>query len=837
MSLTAYRKKRRFGDNPEPEGKKATKTTGTGKKGGAKKKLRFVVQRHHASRLHYDFRLEMKGVLKSWAVPKGPSLNPADKRLAMMVEDHPYDYKDFEGVIPEGNYGAGLVYKWDEGFYEPIGKTDDPEKELLKELKSGSLKIVLRGKKLKGEFALVKMKEQEDNAWLLIKHKDKFATAEPYRSEDHVPDRIKAEGKRQKARKGSTANPKRTAAKKVSQYIKPMLATLASEPFSREGWLFENKWDGYRAIAEIRDGSVRLYSRNGNSFNEDYAPVAEKLAQITHDVVLDGEVVALNSRGKPEFQLLQNYKTTGKGTLAYYVFDLLELNGYDIKDLELLQRRELLDELFASGGKAFKTEKKDQAGLFKTEYVLTDGKKYFNKIRKEKGEGVIAKLATSLYRPGRRSDQWLKFKTHQQQEAIIAGYTAPRGSRKKFGALILAVKEKGKLRYIGHTGGGFNETSLNEVYERMQPLVVEKCPFDKKPKTNAPVTWIKPELVCEVKFAEWTGGGHMRQPIFVALRNDKPADSIVQEKPLKPKDMPKAKSLVLKAGNRKITITNPDKLYWPKEKITKGDLARYYHSMSDYLLPYLKGRPESLHRHPDGITQPGFFQKDFDLKNAPGWIKTVPIHSESNNKEIDYLVCDNAATLLYMANLGCIEINPWLSRHPRIEYPDYIAIDLDPEKIGFTAVVEAALAVQEVLEDLKLKGFCKTSGATGLHVYVPIVTRYDFDVTRVAAEFIAQKTHELLPKTTSLERSPSKRQKKIYLDYLQNRRGQTLAAPYSARPRPKATVSTPLEWTEVNERLDPGDFTIHSIPDRVKEKGDLWEPFRKTNNSLAQFLK
>ncbi|QEC52907.1 bifunctional non-homologous end joining protein LigD [Anseongella ginsenosidimutans] len=881
MSLTTYRKKRSFKDSPEPkpkrEGKNARKED---------KKLRFVVQRHHASRLHYDFRLEMEGVLKSWAVPKGPSLNPSDKRLAMMVEDHPYDYKDFEGIIPEGNYGAGVVYKWDEGFYEPLDKSANPEKELLKELRSGSLKFLLKGKKLKGEFALVKMKGAEDNSWLLIKHKDKFSTETPYNSEDQVPAAIK-EKKNNRKKSGASRRPageetKRTAARaSAADFIKPMLATLIGKPFSREGWLFENKWDGYRAIAEVSSGAVRLYSRSGKSFNKDYEPIAGILSEIEHDLVLDGEIVALNKQGKPEFQLLQNYKKSAKGTLVYYVFDLLEFKGYDLKSMELFQRKELLNELFNSLGELRSAGTKD-ARVQNTEYVINEGEKYFKKILREKGEGLLAKSGSSSYQPGRRSDQWLKIKTHQRQEAIIAGFTDPRESRKKFGALILAVNENGKLKYIGHTGGGFNQESLNDVYEKMRPLIQDKSPFDKKPKTNAPVTWLKPELVCEVKFAEWTNGGHMRQPIFIALREDKAADMIVHEKPVDPEDASankgagkaenanegiarkarkgaskkanavkgdsagkesspagakSGKSLQLKAGNRNITISNPGKLYWPREKISKGDLVAYYQEMSGYLLPYLKDRPQSLHRHPDGITKAGFFQKDFDLKNAPEWIKTVPIHSESNNKEIDYLVCNNEATLLYMANLGCIEINPWLSRSPRIDFPDYIAIDLDPEKISFSAVIEAALAVKEVLDNLELGGFCKTSGATGLHIYIPLTRRYNFEVTRIAAQFIAQKAHELLPAITSLVRSPSKRQKKIYLDYLQNTRGQTLAAPYSARPRPQATVSAPLNWAEVNEKLNPGDFTIHTIGNRVKQLGDLWEATGKTKNSLSNILK
>lgn len=371
----------------------------------------------------------------------------------------------------------------------------------------------------------------------------------------------------------------------------------------------------------------------------------------------------------------------------------------------------------------------------------------------------------------------------------------------------------------------------------MQALVTEKYPFDKKPKTNVAVTWLKPELVCEVKFAEWTRGGQMRQPIFIARRDDKPAADIVHEKTLAGSPAKKGKGMKLKAGNRNITFSNPGKLYWPKEKISKGTLASYYLEMAPHIMPYLKGRPQSLHRHPDGITKPGFFQKDFDLKNVPDWLSTAGIYSESTDKEINYLLCNNTATLLYMVNLGCIEINPWLSRHPRIEVPDYLVIDLDPEKIAFSAVVETALAVKDTLDELKLAGFCKTSGATGLHIYIPLNQRYDFDTTRIAAEFIAGKVHERIPKITSLERSPAKRQKKVYVDYLQNRRGQTLAAPYSVRPRPGATVSAPLDWSEVDKDLDPVQFTMHTIGRRIRERGDPWKFLWSSKNSLARFLK
>lgn len=688
-----------------------------------------------------------------------------------------------------------------------------------------------------------------------------------------------------------------------------MLATLVDEPFDREGWIFETKWDGYRAIAQVQDGEAELYSRNQLSFNNIYAPIKTAVEKIPHNVVLDGEVVILGANNYTDFQALQNYKSTKKGKLTYEVFDLLHLDGHDLKELTLIERKTLLQELV----------KQLNDPLVKySGHVADKGNKLFEKAQKNGWEGIIAKNGESDYVEGARSLNWLKMKILNRQEVIICGYTEPRGSRKKIGALVLGVYEKSKLRYIGHCGGGFNDQGLSDMHALLQKYERENSPFAERIKTNTPVTWLDPVLVCEVKFAGWTGDGILRQPIFVALREDKPAKSIKQEKPLdsdtvtkektiKGKTMatktisktaktPKAKAAAKKTGatskpktkaaakektsslaksktagatakektnssakskaatattqssntenDRKlllnkqtVVLTNQQKIYWPQEKITKGQLVDYYMEMADYILPHLKDRPLSLHRFPNGITGMSFYQKDMDVKTIPSWLKTVSFLAESTGREVDYLLCNDTATLAYMINLGCIEVNPWLSRLSKPDYPDNIVIDLDPEGIPFSAVVETAQCVHEILEKFGINSYCKTSGSRGLHIFIPTGAKYEYDTCRLFAEFIARETNAQLPGITSVTRTKSQRKKKVYVDFLQNSRGQTIAAPYSARPKPGATVSTPLDWKEVNEQLNMKDFHIGNTVSRIKKKGDLWANIYKDKNDLKAVLK
>jgi bifunctional non-homologous end joining protein LigD len=862
MGLAEYRKKRRFDKTPEPAGKVAA----------APGPLRFVVQKHEATRLHYDFRLELDGVLKSWAVPKGPSMNPQDKRLAMQVEDHPLDYRTFEGTIPEGNYGAGTVMVWDEGAYEPghEGEADDSAEKLRDGLERGRLTFRLHGKKLRGAFSLIRMARGKGNEWLLIKKQDSFATSQDIREKDRsVLSRRTMQGiakpaagkekvwhssrpsrrtKRTFLKPSPSAAPKkRRGSDARPRDVRPMLATLVDEPFDRAGWLFEVKWDGYRAIAEVDDRGVRLYSRNLISFEDRYTPVVESLRALGHEAVLDGEIVVVDAKGRPGFQLLQTYQKSGKGNILYYVFDLLYLDGEDLRNQPLSRRKELLQEMLP-----------ELPHVRLGEHIERDGIAFFQAAEKEGLEGIIAKRADSSYREGRRSRDWLKIKIRRQQEAVIGGFTQPRGQRKEFGALVLGVYEGDDLVYVGHTGGGFSERLLSDVRAKLEPLVRDTCPFKKKPATNAPARWVEPKLVCEVVFHEWTGDGAMRQPIFLGLREDKPAKSVHREKALdisptgelagEPKRRAKKSRRAAKRGGRgegrgareangvfsahaphlsplvpQPALTNLNKVYWPEDDYTKGDLIGYYREVAPFILPHLKDRPLSLHRHPNGIRAPSFFQKDMGRQPPPAWVETVTIHSDTE-RDITYMLCQDEPSLLYMANLGCIEINPWNSRVATPDKPDYLVIDLDPEDIGFPQVVEAALAVRGLLERTCADGYCKTSGKRGLHIYIPLGARYDYAPVRQFGEIVARMVHQKLPKTTSIVRNPAQRQGRVYLDYLQNSRGQTLAAPYSVRPLPGAPVSTPLKWSEVSKRLDPTRYTIKTLPRRLEKVGDLWQP-------------
>lgn len=821
MALQVYNKKRNFRKTPEPEGKKSS----------SRQELIFVVQQHDASHLHYDFRLEMEGVLKSWAVPKGPSMNPEDKRLAMMVEDHPYSYKDFEGTIPAGNYGAGNVIVWDNGTYHEVSTKEkkEGEKKLLAGLKKGHISFIMKGKKLKGEFALIKLRGKQENAWLLVKKHDKYAgTDDILKKDKSVISKKQLVLKDRKTRTRSTAiSPKKTAEKKAALpgNITPMLASLTDAPFDDPNWVFELKFDGYRALAFIENGNADLISRNNLSFNTLFAPLLPELKKINHSVILDGEVVVEDEKGNASFQSLQNYQNSGKGILKYYVFDLLNLDGKDVRSLSLLERKELLKLLLQSG---------KLKNIIYSEHIVAEGKKFYQKAVKMKLEGIMAKNAESFYTSGKRTKDWLKIKITQQEEAVIAGFSAPKGSRKYFGSLILGAYRGKEFKYIGNCGTGFNDETLKDLYNKMRSLFVNSSPFSEKVKASGKIQWLKPELVCQIKFGEWTSDNHMRHPVFQGLRIDKETEEVEvpQEKKSKEKktgkNSAKAKNTTsdfdLKIGKTILHLTNQQKLYFPKDKITKGDLVNYYREMARVMLPYLKDRPQSMNRFPNGINGPNFYQKDVDRAKSPDWITTEKIFSESNNEYIDYLVCNDEATLVYMANLGCIEINPWNSRIGNIENPDWAVIDLDPEAIAFKEVVKTALEVKKLMDELETECYCKTSGASGLHIFIPLGGKYTYDIVKTFAELIAQTVHERIPSITSILRSPKKRQKKVYLDFLQNRRGQTLAAPYSVRPKPGATVATPLEWSELNSKLDPSMFTIKNIFKRLDKKGDLWKP-------------
>ncbi|TMI89137.1 MAG: DNA ligase D [Bacteroidetes bacterium] len=873
MALTLYKKKRSFKDTPEPTGGKAS---GAG--------LRFVVQKHDATRLHYDFRLEMEGVLKSWAVPKGPSLNPEDKRLAMMVEDHPYDYRTFEGIIPEGNYGAGTVIVWDEGTYESLegGTKKEQEKTLLQQLKKGSLKFKMNGSKLKGEFALVKLKNAENNAWLLIKHRDKYAKDTDITKKDKSVVSGKSLQTIEKTSKniwGSSPKKKSASEKSRKQRIekkniqsegkkasfpktvRPMLATLVDKPFDEPGWQYEIKWDGYRAVAMINKGKVDLISRNNKSFNEKFYPIVDTLKKWKIDAVIDGEVVVLNEKGISNFGSLQNWRSEADGALFYYVFDIIWLNGYDLKSLPLTKRREILKENLPN-----------ENIIRVSENFETSAVEFLETTAKMGMEGIIAKKEDSVYIEGDRTREWLKIKSNKRHEVVIGGFTKNEGTAKTFSALLVGVFDNGRLDYMGKIGTGFNDKMQKEMMAKMKKLETKKIPFTEEPDVNKPsrfrpnppkatVTWLKPELVCEVSYAEITSDGIMRHPSFEGLRTDKKAKDVKKEtaiqvedvkettkkekpnkytKPVTDKDRktllnPSEETQVKKINGHEIKFTNLSKIFWPAEKYTKRDMLNYYYQVAPYLLPYLKDRPQSLNRYPNGINGKSFYQKDVTGK-APDWIKMEP-YTTSEGDDKNFLVPEDEASILYMANAGAIEMNPWNSTIHNPDNPDWCLIDLDPsDKNGFDIVIKVAQATKEVLDTMGVTGYPKTSGSTGIHVYIPLGAKYTYDQCQMFGRIIATQVNNMLPDITSIERLTKARKNKLYVDFLQNRPKATLAAPYSLRPKPGATVSMPLYWEEVKKGLTMKAFTIENAMDRIKSEGDIFKPVLGKGIDLNKIL-
>jgi bifunctional non-homologous end joining protein LigD len=802
--LTTYRKKRNFKKTREPSGQK-NKTT----------QFRFVVQRHEASHLHYDFRLELGGVLKSWAVPKGPSLNPSQKRLAVMVEDHPVDYITFKGRIPEGNYGAGTVEIWDHGTFIPVDKKEEPisERMALQAIKNGEIKFQLKGKKLRGGFVLVKLKDQEKN-WLFIKHKDEYAVNKIYDAEDNT-----GNGALQKP----IASIRFGKGKKLHDFIHPMLATASKIAFDDNDWLYEIKWDGYRAIATLKNGELDFYSRNGIDFKARFPSIAQALLKIKHDVVLDGEIVLLNEKDLPDFQKLQHYENHLNYPLVYYVFDMLSLDGKDTKQLPLTDRKKLVKKLLG----------KNETVQY-CDHIENTGIAFLDKAKEQGLEGIIAKKKDSTYNPGIRSKEWLKLKNVQSTEAVIVGYTEPQGGRTHFGSLILASPKAKKWQYRGHVGTGFSHEKLSSLKKMMKPLQTDESPFKEKVPVNGKTTWLKPKLVADIAYTEMTRDGIFRHPSFLRLRDEKTTETINDESVEDMKEVKRNEEV--KVGKETVAITNRHKIFWPDEGYTKGDVIDYYDKMSAFILPHLKDRPLSLKRNPNGIRDEGFYHKDAG-ENAPKFVKVYPVKSESNNKTIDYIVCNNKATLLYLANLGCIEMNPWNSTTQHPGNPSWLVIDIDPSaKNSFEEVVDVALMTKKIFDKAGITCFCKTSGASGLHVYAPMKNKYDYDTIRDFGHIIAAMVQEQLPGTTSIERSLKKRGPKIYVDYLQNSKGQTLASVYSLRPKPGATVSTPLDWKEVTHKLHPSQFTIQNILERVKKKGDLFKEVITGANNIKTAL-
>jgi bifunctional non-homologous end joining protein LigD len=850
--LNKYHKKRNFKDTPEPEGK--VEKTGS--------KLRFVIQKHAASQLHFDLRLESEGVMKSWAVPKGPSLNPKERRLAMEVEDHPIEYNKFEGTIPEGNYGAGTVMIWDHGYYEPIinDEGESNEEAVIRHLKDGHLKFRLFGKKLHGEFAIFKIKpkdkfgSKDKNVWLLIKHSDEFANKaishqdvsvvsgrtldeiaedkpkqkvefeEVGQTSDEDSDEISNEGSEKTFNGAVNIGSEAPEKSKFPESVSPMLATLADEPFNSEDWLYELKWDGYRALAQIRNGKVRLYSRNDQDFNNDYPEVVKELESLPGNIVLDGEVVAVDEDGVSRFQLLQNKKSDKDQKVLYYVFDILYFDKFDLRGMAFEKRLEILKQVVKPNG------------IVRLSETYADGIELFKSAKHLGMEGIIAKRKECPYREGRSSD-WLKIKAVNEQEFVIGGYTEPKGQRKRFGSILIGEYVDKEFVYRGHVGTGFNTENMKELQELMDEYEVDECPFkDSKliPRGNV-LKWIKPKVVVQVKFSEWTDEQILRHPVYLGIRKDKKAKEVVGEKVIDASSVEKEDS----KGNSTLPdleFSNLGKIYWPKEKYTKGDLLEYYNDIGDVMMPYLVDRPQNMNRHPNGIKGESFYQKDFNNEH-PDYVTVQKVYSESTKKYVDYILCQNKETLLFLANLGCIEINPWNSKIDTLENPDYILFDLDPVEVDFDDVVKVAREINELCEELDIPSFCKTSGKRGLHIYLPLGARYDFEQIKIFAELIAVKIQNRLPKIVSLERSPDDRKGKVYIDYLQNRKGQTTACAYSVRPTDGATVSTPLKWDEVNGRLDPKRFNIKNMRERLDKVGDLWEGVLGEGIDIVKVLK
>jgi bifunctional non-homologous end joining protein LigD len=869
MALEKYRQKRNASKTPEPFGGKSDD----------KDVLRFVIQKHAASHLHYDFRLEMEGVLKSWAVPKGPSTDPEIKRLAMMVEDHPYDYRTFEGIIPQGQYGGGTVIVWDEGTYEPIDSEaetkNEKDKDLLHQLYSGKLKFKMNGKKLKGEFALIKAHGRGENGWLLMKLDDRHASKaditkkdksvvsgktldEVAVTSDNIYGQKQKKPKVEKLKKAVNEKEeppetvelqadkllKKAKRAKFPTDLKPMLATLVNEPFDNPDWIYEVKWDGYRALAYINKGAVELTSRNNKSFSEKYYPIAAVMKDWTINAVLDGEILVIDKQGKANFGALQNWRSEADGDLVYYAFDILWYEGKDITALPLNERQAILKEILPTND--------DQIRLSKT--FTANGLDFFAAAQKMQLEGVMAKRADSAYVPDSRSKDWLKIKVNQRQEVVIGGFTKNEGSAKLFSSLLLGVYKDGKLHYAGKVGTGFTEKIQREMIKNFEPLITATNPFTSTPDVNKPsrfrpnppkatATWLKPELVCEISFAEVTADGVFRHPSFEGMRADKDATAITHETASKTNALvtdedngfvtapkqgkvktllnPKEETQVKKIKGHDLKFTNLSKIYWPEHGYTKRDMFNYYFQVAEYILPYLKNRPLSLNRFPNGIHGMSFYQKDVKGK-SPDWVKTFP-YTTSDGEDKEFLVGDDEATLLWMASLGCIEMNPWFSRVQKPDNPDYCVIDLDPDKNTFDQVIEAALIVKRILDAIEVPGFVKTSGSTGIHIYIPLGAKYSYDQSQMFGKLIVSIVHNELPDYTSLERQIKNRGGKMYLDFLQNRPGATIACAYSLRPKPGATVSMPLHWDEVKTGLMMKDFTIKNALARIQSEGDLFK--------------
>jgi bifunctional non-homologous end joining protein LigD len=899
MSLKEYKRKRDFKKTPEPSGAGAKSAPGR----------QFVIQKHAARRLHYDFRLELDGTLKSWAVPKGPSLDPAVKALAVEVEDHPLDYATFEGVIPQGEYGGGTVMVWDRGTWEPEG-------DAAKGLKQGKLKFQLHGEKLSGSWALVRMARrsgEDRNNWLLIKHRDDSArphaksdilTRKPRsvlsgRTMDEIAsdaDRVwSGNGKaaaKSRARKASrrSKHPVRAKPAKASRVkfaarknrspigdhdlaevtgarrakqpadFRPQLATLASGVPGGDDWLHELKFDGYRALAFFENGKVRLISRNGNDWTDRFQTVAAALEKLPiKNAILDGEVVSLDEGGLSNFQQLQNQLKRGDDeSLVVYLFDIPHCEGYDLTQTPLVERKELLARLVLSANP------KNEGAVRYSDHIQGQGEKVLQHACRSAMEGVVCKRADSTYQEA-RSSGWLKVKCLKEQEFVIAGYTRPEGSRVGFGALLLGYYNgKGDLVYAGKVGTGFTTQSLRELTAELKKRRTDSSPYAILPKgiRRRGTTWVKPVLVAQVQFGEWTSDGRLRQPSFQGLRDDKPPTKITREVPkstaalesasgngamrsktkstkTKRKRTSSAKSTAASRNGKGeavvagVRLTNPDRVLFPEEGYTKRDLAEYYERVADWILPYVVKRPLTLVRCPEGYTGECFFQKHF-TGSLPDAVRAVIVRIKGKREE--YVAVDDIAGVVALVQMGVLEIHPWPARENKLERPDQIVMDLDPgEGAGWKAVVDGAKEVRDRLSAAGLTSFLRTSGGKGLHVVVPLARRNTWDELKQFAKSIADTMTRDAPDRYLATLSKAKRRGKVFVDYLRNQRGATAIASYSTRRKPGAPVAVPLAWEELSTRIKPDMYNITNLPKRLEKlSSDPWKDFFSTRQSITR---
>ncbi len=834
--LRAYRKKRDFSKTSEPAGLEQTTRT---KKEAA---LSFVIQKHWATRLHYDLRLELEGTMKSWAVPKGPSFDPNDRRMAVHVEDHPISYNTFEGEIPPGQYGAGKVVVWDKGTWVPLENAH-------KGYRDGKLKFELHGYKLKGHWTLVRMKNdpaQKQDAWLLIKEKDGYARpSSEYSVVDEMPDSVAnlkdpsigesiklsdevatraAPGASPKKEK--TALPRNAIKADLPQALEPELATLVDAPPSDpEEWVYEIKFDGYRLLARIDDGDIRVFTRNRNDWSEKLVDLVKAIHKLRlKPCWLDGEIVVMNERSVPDFQALQNaFDNERTQNISYFIFDLPFYDGYDLRSCSLLERKELLNALL---------EKNTPENIHISEIFDAPPSEVLNSACRLGLEGIIGKRKTSTYVP-RRSAEWIKLKCQQRQEFVIGGYTDPKGSREGMGSLLLGFYDENKdLQYAGNVGTGFNERTLRDLRAKFDRIPAERCPFANEREIDKKAYWVKPVLVAEVSFSEWTRGNHVRQAVFRGLRTDKKADAIVREKVMH-MDLPKPASTPSIPNT--LRITNSDRVIDPSTGFKKIDLIRYYSLVAPLMVEHLEGRPVSLVRAPDGISGELFFQKHWETENMRGINQLDP---ELDRDHESLLEITSADGLLSAAQMNVIEFHTWNARKDLIGKPDRMTFDLDPgEGVEWSSIQESAQLVSIFLKQLGLKSFLKTTGGKGLHVIVPIKRTHDWDTVKEFSQAIVQHLAKTIPRRFVAKSGPRNRIGRIFIDYLRNGFGATTVSAWSVRARPGLGVSVPLEWEELGPLHSSTRWSALNIHERLGKGNDPWADYNAAKQSIVPAMK